>query len=136
MSGPEPIAVATPALPAGPTERFAYSYAVRHGRDLFVSGLVPFDPEGRIVGMDDPEAQAEQVFANLAAIMAAAQGSVDDVVETTTYCIDRNHLLAINEARVRCFTGAVKPTSTLLVVAGLARPEFLVEISARAVLRS
>lgn len=127
-------AIAPEALPAGPRERFAYSYGVRAGRVLWISGQVALDAEGAIVGVGDVEAQAAQAFDNLRAVVEAAGGTLDDVVATTTYMVDRAHSQTINEVRQRYLTGAVKPTSTLLVVAGLARPEFLVEIDAVAVL--
>jgi 2-iminobutanoate/2-iminopropanoate deaminase len=127
-------AIAPPELPPGPSERFAYSYAVRTGETLWISGMVALDAEAQVVGVGDPETQAVQVFENLRAVLAAAGGTLDHVVATTTYMIDRAHSLAINEVRRSYFTGEVKPTSTLLVVAGLARPEFLVELEAVAVL--
>ena len=123
-----------PELPAGPAARFAYSYGVRAGSTVWISGQVAFNARGEIVGVDDVEAQATQVFENLKAVVEAAGGSLDDLVSTRTYMVDRAHSLAVNAVRERYLTGAVKPTSTLLVVAGLARPELLVEIEAVAVL--
>ncbi|GII92915.1 RidA family protein [Sinosporangium siamense] len=126
-------AITPKVLPSELPVKFAYSYAVRQGNELVISGLVSVDAEGRVKGVNDARQQADQIFANLAAVCEAADVGIDDVIETTTYCTDRSYLAAINDARVQFFTGPVKPTSTLVVVAGLARPEFLVEISARAV---
>ena len=123
------------ALPAGPPERFAYSYAVRTGEILWISGMVALDAQGEIVGVDDIDAQATQVFENLKAVLAEAGGTLADVVSTTTYMTDRAYSLPINDVRVRYFVDDPRPTSTLLVVAGLARPEFLVEVEAVAVVR-
>jgi enamine deaminase RidA (YjgF/YER057c/UK114 family) len=128
-------AVAPAALPAGPAERFAYSYGVRMGNTLHISGMVSFNAEGEIVGVDDVTQQATQVFENLKAIAEAAGGSLDDLVSTTTYMTDPGFSLAINDVRCRYITGPVKPTSTLITVAALARPEFLLEISAIARLK-
>ena len=61
-------------------------------------------------------------------------GTARGALTTTTYVTDRSLLLPVNEVRGRYLTTDPAPTSTLLVVAGLARPEFLVEISAVAVL--
>jgi 2-iminobutanoate/2-iminopropanoate deaminase len=128
----EPVAPA--GLPTGPTERFAYSYAVRTGAVLWLSGQVALDAAGKVVGVGDIQAQATQVFENLRAVMTAAGGGLDDLVATTSYTVDRSLLGVINDVRRRYLTGTVKPTSTLIVVAGLARPEFLLEVEAVAVL--
>ena len=122
-------------LPSGPRQRFAYSFGVASGDVMWISGQVALDADAQIVGIGDITAQTEQVFQNLGAVLAQAGGSFDDLVETTTYMTDRAHSLAINEVRTRYLNGPVPPTSTLLVVAGLARPEFLVEISATAVVK-
>lgn len=76
------------SLPAEPAERTVYSYGVRAGDDLHISGLVSFASDGTIVGEGDIDAQVEQVFANMRAVVEEAG------------------------------------------VAALARPQFLVEISA------
>lgn len=123
-----------PSLPSGPRERFCYSFAVRTGNVIRVSGQVSMSAEGDIVGVDDPIRQTEQIFENLSLVLAEAGATLDDVVSTTTYMVDRAHMLDINDVRARYITGPCPPTSTLLIVAGLARPEFLVEISAEAVI--
>lgn len=123
-------AVMPAAIPPGPAERFAYSYGVHAGEVLHISGMVAFDSSGAIVGAGDIEAQATQVFENLKAVVETAGGSLDDLVATTTYMTDPAFSLPINDVRRRYITGPVKPTSTLLVVAALARPELLVEVSA------
>ncbi|WP_084210871.1 RidA family protein [Pseudonocardia acaciae] len=126
--------ISTPALSAEVARRFAYSYGVRTGDTVRVSGMVALDHTGGIVGENDVRAQAAQVFENLRAVLQAAGGGLDDLVETTTYLTDMADVLAVNEVRARYLTGPVKPTSTLVGVAALARPQFLVEISAVAVL--
>lgn len=127
-------AVMPDSIPAGPAERFAYSYGVKAGNTLYVSGQVSFNADGEIVGPDDVSAQAEQIFTNLRAVLEAAGGSLDDLVSTTTYMVSIDDSLAINEVRCRYITGSIKPTSTLIGVAALARPEFKLEIAAVAVL--
>ena len=120
-------------LPRAAAEKFGYSIAVQSGNILWISGQVALS-DGQVVGADDIEAQAVQVFENLKEVLAAAGTNFSSVVSTTTYMTDRSYSLPINDVRKRYLTGPVLPTSTLLVVAGLARPEFLVEISAVAVL--
>lgn len=117
------------ALPAEPAERTVYSYGVRTGDDLHISGPVSFASDGTIVGEGDIDVQVEQVFTNMRAVVEEAGGSMDDIVSTTTYLTDVTHAPSISAARARHFTGDVLPTHTVIGVAALARPQFLVEIS-------
>jgi 2-iminobutanoate/2-iminopropanoate deaminase len=120
-------------LPSAATEKFGYSPAVLTGNTLWISGQVALRG-AEIIGQNDIEAQAVQVFENLKEVLAAAGAGFDSVVSTTTFMTSRAYSLPVNEVRKRYLTGPVLPTSTLLVVAGLARPDFLVEISAVAVI--
>jgi enamine deaminase RidA (YjgF/YER057c/UK114 family) len=63
-----------------------YSHAVAFsGRTVAVSGQVPADREGRVVGAGDPAAQVRQVFDNLTAVLAAAGATMADVVKLTVF---------------------------------------------------
>lgn len=121
-------------LPPGPAERTVYSYGVRAGDTLHISGMVAFDAEATIVGEGDVEKQTEQVFQNMRAVVEEAGGTMNDIVSTTTYLVDVADAPVVNAARARHFTGEVLPTHTVVGVAALARPQFLVEISAVAYL--
>lgn len=121
-------------LPPGPAERTVYSYGVRAGDTLHISGMVAFDAEATIVGEGDVEKQTEQVFQNMRAVVEEAGGTMADIVSTTTYLVDVADAPVVNAARARHFTGEVLPTHTVVGVAALARPQFLVEISAVAYL--
>jgi len=123
------VTITADSLPTAAAEKFKYSFGVRVGDLVWISGQVALN-DGQIVGIGDVRAQAEQVFTNLKTVLEADGGSLDNLIETTTYMTDRAYSSDINDVRSRFLTGAVPPTSTLLVVAGLARPEFLVEISA------
>jgi len=90
------------------------------------------DPQGELVGKGDMRAQAEQAFANLQAVLAASGATVRDVVKLTTLCTERSGIPALREIRQRVF-GTHTPASTLMIVAGLASPDLLVEIEAVAV---
>lgn len=118
------------SLPAEPDARTVYSYGGLAGDDLHISGLVSFASDGTIVGEGDIDAQVEQVFPNMRAVVEEAGGSMDDIVSTTTYLTDVTQAPSISAARARHFTGDVLPTHTVIGVAALARPQFLVEISA------
>jgi len=80
------------------------------------------------------EKQTEQVFQNMRAVVEQAGGTMADIVSTTTYLVDVADAPVVNAARARHFTGDVLPTHTVVGVAALARPQFLVEISAVAYL--
>ena len=122
-------AIMPPSLPEGPAARTVYSYGVLRGSTLHISGMVAFDADANIVGEGDIEAQTEQVMTNMAAVVAEAGGTMADVVSTTTYLVDVSHAPVVAKARARHFTGDVLPTHTVVGVAALARPQFLVEIS-------
>jgi enamine deaminase RidA (YjgF/YER057c/UK114 family) len=106
-----------------------YAHAWRVGNLLLISGQVALNPDGELVGRGDVRAQAEQAFTNLQTVLAAAGATVRDVVKITILCTDRGGVPAIREARARVF-GTHTPASTLMVVAGLASPDLLVEIEA------
>ncbi|NUK53183.1 RidA family protein [Streptomyces lunaelactis] len=130
----KPQAISAPELASVPAAKFFYNHAVRHGSQLWISGQVSMNANGDVVGEGDITWQAEQVFENLSAVVRAAGGDLSHMVSTTTYVTDRSLLLPVNEVRGRYLASDPAPTSTLLVVAGLARPGFLLEISAIAVL--
>ena len=110
-----------------------YTDAVRAGDLLFVSGFVPVDGDGQLVGGDDVVAQARQVFANLAAVLAAAGATFADVVKVTVYLTDIEDRARINPVRQDIF-GDTRPASTLVEVSALATPGAKVEIDAVALL--
>jgi 2-iminobutanoate/2-iminopropanoate deaminase len=106
-----------------------YTDAVRAGDLLFVSGFVPVDGDGRLVGGDDVVAQTRQVFANLAAVLAAAGATFADVVKMTVYLTDIEDRARINPVRQDIFRDT-RPASTLVEVSALATPGAKVEIDA------
>jgi 2-iminobutanoate/2-iminopropanoate deaminase len=111
-----------------------YVHAVRaEGPLLFVSGVVPVDAEGRLVGGDEIVDQARAVFDNLAEILAAGGARLTDVVKVTVFLTDIADRPRINPVRREAF-GAVRPASTLVEVSRLAIPGAKIEIEAVAVL--
>src|SRR5207245_11478982 len=76
-----------------------YAHAVRAGGLLFVSGCVPVDAEGRLVGGDDVVAQARQTLANVGAVLAAAGAGPADVAKVTVFLTDVDDRAAINPVR-------------------------------------
>lgn len=106
-----------------------YTDVVRAGDTAWVSGLLAFDADGRIVGGGDVAAQAEQVLANLARALDALGATFADVVRVGVYLRRIDDREAVNGARRRWF-GDARPASTLVEVSALAHPDALVEIEA------
>ncbi len=118
----------------------AYSQAVRvsGGSLLFVSGQVAADLNGAVVGVGDAAAQTKRVLANIQAILASQGAAMTDVIEFTTYLVGRESVAGYMAGRSEVFPEMYPdgdfPTNTVLVISGLAREDFLVEISAIAAL--
>jgi 2-iminobutanoate/2-iminopropanoate deaminase len=110
-----------------------YTDAVRvEGPLLFVSGVVPVDSDGHLVGGDDVVAQARQVFANIGAVLEAAGASFVDVIKVTLFLTDIDDRPLINPVRQEVF-GSTRPASTLVGVTALAVPGAKIEVEAVAV---
>jgi 2-iminobutanoate/2-iminopropanoate deaminase len=105
-----------------------YTDAVRAGGLLFVSGIVPVDARGQVVGESAAE-QARQVFRNMELVLEAAGCGFADVVKVTTFLLDVGDRAAINPVRQEYF-GDARPASTLVEVSALAVPGALIEIEA------
>jgi enamine deaminase RidA (YjgF/YER057c/UK114 family) len=104
------------------------------GRTVYIAGQVALDSTGQLVGAGDFRAQADRVYQNLRRALASVGGSLDDLVKTTTFITDTRNVPALRELRTKYLTRANPPANTLLVVAGLARSELLIEIEGVAVL--
>jgi enamine deaminase RidA (YjgF/YER057c/UK114 family) len=104
-------------------------------KTVFIAGQEPEDAQGNLVGPGDLAAQARQVFTNLGLALAAAGAHPSRVAKITIYVVHyrREHLPVIEEARVSVF-GDHKPADTVVGVAALARPEYLIEVDAIAVI--
>ena len=127
MSDRQEIRVPGQALPIS-----HYTDAVRAGDLLFISGCVPVDSDGRLVG-GDVVAQARQVFANIGDVLAAGGASFADVVKVTVYLIDIDDRARINPVREEVF-GETRPASTLVEVSALAVPGAKLEVEAVALI--
>jgi enamine deaminase RidA (YjgF/YER057c/UK114 family) len=120
---------ATLSKPAGYTHVVEVSGPVR---TIYIAGQVATDKDGNVVGVSDMKTQADRVFKNLEAALTAAGATFADVAKTTIYTTDVSQVQAIRDARQR-FMGDAPPASTLVQVVHLARPEFMLEIEAIAV---
>lgn len=123
--------------PAGLSHPPTYSHVVRAtGRStVYISGQVPVDASGHLVGGDDFEAQARQVYANLRTALAAVGADFSHVARMTTYVVDYRPELRDVIGRLRLeVMGDQLAASTLIGVQALAVPEYRIEIEAIAVL--
>lgn len=126
---------AAPGISPGP----GYAHAVTvSGRLAFVSGQVAVDAEGRLVGPGDLTAQTAQALRNLERVLAALGAGWEDVVRFGWYVVDATQVQTIRDVRDEFIRPALgdrpNPASTLIQVAALFRPEFLVEVDAVAAL--
>jgi len=119
--------------PDGLPPVIGYSHAVAFGGPLIVvSGQVPLDANGRLVGKDDPAAQIRQVFENLAAALAAAGATMDQVVKLTVFLTDLADLAEFRRIRDEYISAELPPASSLVQISGLVNPDFRVEVEALA----
>ncbi|MFJ4973983.1 RidA family protein [Streptomyces coeruleorubidus] len=120
--------------PEGVAAAAQYSHVVMGtGRFVAIAGQLALDEQGRPVGEGDPAAQARQVFENLRRCLAAAGATFDDVVKLTYFVTDMAHMPAIRAARAEHIPDDRLPAASAVRVAGLVRPEFLLEVEAFAV---
>jgi enamine deaminase RidA (YjgF/YER057c/UK114 family) len=103
-------------------------------KTIYIAGQVAADMSGNVVGAGDMKAQAEQVFKNLEAALAAAGAKFTDVVKMNMYATDLTNVQAIRDVRNH-YIGETTPASTLVQVVRLARPEYMLEIEVIAAVR-
>ena len=111
-----------------------YTDAVRAGELLFISGVVPVDGKGRLLGGEDVVAQATAVFESLGRVLSAAGAAPGDVAKVTVFLTDVDDRARINPVR-QAFFGDARPASTLVEISRLAVPGAMIEVEAVAVVR-
>ena len=131
MMRPEEIVTAAVADP----NRFGSPTAlgVKVGNQVFVSGMLAWDTERRIVGVGDVKAQTRKALENIDATLKAAGGSLRNIVKITFYLTDIRDKAAVWEVRKEMF-GDHRPASTLVEISHLVDPEGKLEVEAVAFL--
>jgi reactive intermediate/imine deaminase len=119
-------------LDPDPLEPYFLSQGFRVGDLIIVSGQAALDEDGRVVGVGDFDAQAEQTFRNLARVLEAGGSSLDRVVKVTIFLTDMGNFAKIVELRQRWFSPPY-PADTIVEVRALALSELEIEIEAIAV---
>jgi len=110
-----------------------YSHVATIGpgcRLVWTSGQVPIAADGTPAPAGDWEAQTRQAMHNVGAALAAAGATWDDVVKLTFYVVDTSALAIVRAVRDEFINVERPPTSSLVQVAGLFRPDLLIEIEA------
>jgi enamine deaminase RidA (YjgF/YER057c/UK114 family) len=107
-----------------------FSRAVRVGSTIAVSGTAPVWPDGSVD--PDPTVQARRCWEIVLAALEELGGTVDDVIRTRQYVVDAADADAVGAVHGEIF-GAVRPASTMVVVAGLLDPRWRVEMELDAV---
>lgn len=125
--------ISSPRL-AQPNGHFSHATAIEaRGRFVFISGMTARAADGTITGVGDIEAQTRQVCENLKAACEAAGGTLKDICRVDVYVRNIEHFDVIHKVRREYFEAPV-PASTMVEVSKMVKPEYLIEISAIAVI--
>jgi enamine deaminase RidA (YjgF/YER057c/UK114 family) len=111
--------------------RYGFSRAVRIDDRVLVAGTAPIWPDGSVD--PDPGAQTRRCLEIMLGALAEAGGRAEDVVRTRTFITDPALADAVGEAHGEVF-GEIRPASTMVVVAALLDPRWVVETELEAVL--
>ena len=104
-----------------------YSQGMVHNGVVYVSGTLPFDKDNNIIHIGDPAAQTRHVLTTIAAVIAAAGGTMGDVTYNMIFITDWANYAAINAVYAEFFPGD-KP-ARFCIQCGLVKPDALIEIS-------
>ena len=111
-----------------PPTGYSHVVSLPPGRLVWTSGQVPIDAEGRLA--EGWEEQTRTVFQNVGRALRAAGADLPDVVKLTIFVVDVSELATIRAVRDEFVNTASPPTSSLVQVAGLFRPDVLIEVEA------
>jgi enamine deaminase RidA (YjgF/YER057c/UK114 family) len=112
-----------------PPHGFSHVVRIPAGGLVWISGQLAVDPDGG-VPFDDWEGQARLAFANAGVALRAGGADWPDVVKLTIYVVDIEHLATVRAVRDEFVDTTRPPTSSLVEVAALVRPELLIEVEA------
>ena len=117
-----------------PGGHFAHANAIEaRGRIVFVSGMTSKAADGTVVGVGDIEAQTRQMYENVKAAVEAAGGTMNDICRVDVYIKDMAGFDIVHRVRREYFPDP-PPASTMVAVSGFTHPDYLIEMSAIAVI--
>lgn len=114
--------------PEGLAPAGGYHHVVKDGNTIYVAGQVSRDKEGKTVGVGDAAAQAEQIFSNVQVALEAAGSDMNHIKKLNVFMTHREDIPAYRVARGKFISDDALPVSTLILCAGLADPDFRMEI--------
>jgi len=129
----QPQTIVAPGVP----QLQGFSTAVKVGTTIYLSGQVPLDSTGVLVGRGDLAAQAAQVFANVAKVVRAAKGVPADLVHLSVYVVgyETSAVTVVRQASAQYVEPGVPPALTVVGVATLPEAGMLIAVDGIAVLR-
>lgn len=117
-----------------PNGHFSHATMIEaRGKLVFISGMTARRLDGTIAGIGDIEAQTRQVCENLKAAVEAAGGALDDICRVDVHVRNMEHFDIIHKVRREYFRPPL-PASTMVEINKMTSPDYLIEISAIAVL--
>ena len=115
-------------------ENVGIAHAVRNGNFVFISGQIPLDSDGNIVGKGDVRAQTVQIYEILKGVLEEIGGSLINIVKLTTFYVNSDEFSVMAEVRKSYFSTGHLAASSAFCVTALAHPDALVEVEAIAIL--
>ncbi len=125
--------------PKGLSKPMGYTQVVvaQTGKLVYVSGQVPLNAKGEVVGKGDFRAQVTQVMDNLNTALAAAGATMKDVLKVNYYVVNLKpeQVAVIREVRGKYFSAEHPPAGTLVGVTSLVQEGYMLEIEAEAAVK-
>ena len=117
-----------------PFDNVGIGHAVRYGEWLFISGQIPIDKDGNIVGKNDVKLQTIQVYEIIQGMLNELGYSLENIIKLTTFYVNSDDFPIIAEVRKSFFNKGHLASSSAFCVSALAHSEALVEVEAIAIL--
>lgn len=121
-----------------PMGQYSHITRVKASEFVFIAGQVSADKDGKLIGIDDFDAQCVQVFANVETALKSVGAGFGNVVQFTTYLVHSQDIPKFMKYRLRefpkMFAGGAYPPNTLLMIDRLVNEAFLIEVQAVAAL--
>jgi enamine deaminase RidA (YjgF/YER057c/UK114 family) len=128
------IKILNPDVLGKPLGQYSHLTRVKASEFVFIAGQVGVDRDGKVVGVDDFDAQCVQTFANIEAALKSVGAGWGNIVQFTTYLVHSQDIPKFMKYRLRefpkMFSNGVYPPNTLLMVDRLVQEALLVEVQA------